>query len=156
MVSKNFPRDIRSPRDFNEFLRHFGLDDREINGLDVKYDGSNTGLEATTIQEAIDEVAVAKIPFNKDTVSPLTLKSLIPGHVIRSIAIRVDSEFDGGYFIKVGFPAENDEMVKLGEVDLTGKDVYVFDYYRISVINETLKAYFSGSSTQGIGYIFVW
>jgi len=167
-------RDIKSDRDFYEFLKRFGLDDNQLDGIDVKmpngqdlttflqdannlgFDGTQSGLVATSVQAAIDEVAVMIVPFTFNTVSPFTLKGLVAGHVIRAVMVKVDTIFDGAFAMTLGFPADPDEIIEAGQVDLTQQNVYMFDVYRVSAVVETLQAYFTGTPTVGSGNIFVW
>ena len=95
------------------------------------------------------------VPFTKDTLSPLFLKSLSIGDKIKRITVRVTEAFDPGWSMTIGFPSDNDELVQASKIKPQKVEIFGYNIFRESIIAETLNAYFSGSSTTGKGFICV-
>ncbi len=96
-----------------------------------------------------------KIPFNKDSPNPLTLKILNSGETIRKCSIRVDEMFSYGFQASIGFASDHEAIMKKSENDLSKKNFYQVAPYYTTEVTETLTLYFTGTSSIGAGTIFL-
>lgn len=96
-----------------------------------------------------------RVDFDFSSSSPIDLKSLVNGDIIREIKINIETAFNGGASLTCGFPTDPDELVESGEVDMTTVDEFVFTPLRTSTTSEDLKLYLSGTLTVGAGFILI-
>lgn len=95
------------------------------------------------------------VNFNKDSPSPMKIEDLLAGELLKEVCIKVTTAFDPGFTVSLGFPADHNEIIPVGDANLEKLGEYKFYPYRISAIAETLNLYFIGVSAQGAGVLFV-
>ncbi len=100
-------------------------------------------------------IIITKIPFTKDSVSPLTLYSMQIGDTLYSVTVEITEAFDPGFSITIGFPSDPDEVVESDELDLEELDTSKFPTYKTHTVAEVLGLYITGTSTTGAGIVYV-
>jgi len=93
--------------------------------------------------------------FDKDSGPSQVIKQLAISTIIKFVTIIVETAFDPGFTISVGFPLNPIEIVATTDCDLTETNKYLFDVYRTSAGIETMIAYFAGVSAGGAGKVIV-
>jgi hypothetical protein len=94
------------------------------------------------------------LSITKDSVTQ-SIKSLVSGDIIKCVTVSVTEAFGGTFALTVGFPADNDELIKTTDVKLSTIGSYKVDHYRTSTTSETIRIYISGASTTGAAKIVV-
>ena len=114
----------------------------------VEYNNANSDLFAETVQAAIDELAGHPATIT-NSAENMTIRAMSAGEKIRALKIIVTTPFTAGITATLGFPADNDELIAAGEIDLQTAGIYEYVYDRLSEIAETLTMYFSAADSSG-------
>jgi hypothetical protein len=93
--------------------------------------------------------------FDKDVADGTILKKLKPGQTIVNIDVDVTTGFDAGFAISIGTPANHSQFVGATEVNLTQIRNTELNQYYIAAAETTVAIYVTGTSTGGVGTIFI-
>lgn len=97
-----------------------------------------------------------KIPFDFNNPPSLLLRPMQIGESLREVVVKIEEVFDVGVLLSVGFPADNQEIMKPTAIAPTVIGKYKANPYRLSSVAESLILYFGGVvPTKGRGIIFV-
>ena len=104
-----------------------------------------------------NQASFEKIEINDSTIFPANLKVFASGQTLRRTIVKLIDAFDLGFDAKIGFPADDDEIYKFGEIDYEDHEfVGVLDPYRQFAVSETLQVSSNGTPlTQGRAFIFL-
>lgn len=138
------------------------LNRKQSHALKVKTDAirveskSKAYLEVLTVVGDLEETKGGFYAiFTHEATSPFILKELYKSAFIRSVCVKITQVFDPGFSLRVGFPADPDEIILSGQANCQKAAMYEFYPFRVSEESETLQIEFIGSSSQGAGIIFV-
>jgi len=98
---------------------------------------------------------IPPIFFTFATSTPFFLFSLELNDKLMRITVIITTPFDGTKAMSIGFPANNSEIAPANKINLKKLGSKTFYPFRLSAINETLTAYFPGTSNVGAGFICI-
>lgn len=84
------------------------------------------------------------LPLPRYFATTTNLRKLNKNDLLKEVTIKVEEAYPSGIEISVGFAANPEEVIKIGEVRLDRPGSYTFLPYRISTTTEFLTLYFYG------------
>jgi hypothetical protein len=121
----------------------------------VSYDSS---IFSIVTQEELNSLGPSSsgefLEINKDTDSSIIQSLPVNGSVV-SVAVKIDTVFDGTKSFSVGTPADHDLFVGSSEIDITQEGVYYFNVLWTAEVATSVNLYATGTATQGSGFVYV-
>ena len=93
--------------------------------------------------------------INFDDAFPFPVKMLATGDRIGRVVVRVDSVFNSGVTITIGFTASPSEITGSTQTRLQKLRKHTFFIFRDTVSAETVQVFKTGTATQGSFTLFV-
>ena len=92
-----------------------------------------------------------KVDFSFADSSPKTIDVLSPGDFIKDVYLEILDVFPASSQLTIGFPADNDEIMKANENKSNKAGVYHVSPFRETTVLENLNLYLSGPLGTGTG-----
>jgi hypothetical protein len=129
----------------------------KLEDLPKEYDNTTSGLTATSIQGAIDEIIVdftetkdRSVVLDDTEVGVNNIGAVIPANTtVVKVTVNVTEAFNGSATLKIGDAGDDDRLMAIAEIDLTSTGVYVTECYYLYGSETQLIATLAGSPTAG-------